>query len=222
MIITYLGGEFVKVQFGDTVLAFNPPSKDSKLKSSRFGADVVLVSVNHLDFNGTETLGIGAKQPFIIQGPGEYEVKGVVVRGFGTTADYGGEAKPNSKDSVAQEKKINTVYTVELEGMNLCFLGALSSGELPAELKEELDEVDILFVPVGGALSPAAAEKLAVALEPHLVIPVHYEGLGTPGALKQFLKEAGAEKTEAQDKLTLKKKDLEGKEGEVVVLSPQG
>jgi hypothetical protein len=208
MIITYLGGEFVKVQFGDITLAVNPPSKESTLKAPRFGADVVLISLNHPDMNGVDSVGIGSKQPFVIQGPGEYEIKDVVVRGFPTESQYN------------KEKRINTVYTVTLEGMKLCFLGALSSPDLPAELKEELDEVDVLFVPVGGegVLLPAAAEKLAVALEPHLIIPVHFEGMGAPGALRQFLKEAGEEKTASQDKLTLKKKDLEGKEGEVVVL----
>ncbi len=210
MIIMYLGGEFVKVQFGDTVLAFNPPSKESKLKATRFGADVALISLNHPDMNGVEQVAHGGRQPFTITGPGEYEIKSVVVRGFATESMFGGE------------KRINTVYTVDLEGMKLCFLGALSSPDLPAELKEELDEVDILFVPIGGegVLTPSQAEKLSVTIEPHLVIPMHFEGMGSPGSLKQFLKEAGEEKTEIQDKLTLKKKDLEGKEGEVVVLKP--
>ncbi len=208
MIITYLGGEFIKVQFGDITLAFNPPSKDSKLKASRFGADVALVSLNHADFNGAENLSHGERQPFLISGPGEYEIKDVAVRGFSTESTYGGEPH------------INTVYTVNLEGMKLCFLGALSSPDLPAVLKEELDGIDILFVPIGGegVLVPSAANKLAVMLEPHLVIPIHFEGLGDKAALKQFLKEAGEEKAEVQDKLTIKKKDLEGKEGEVVVL----
>jgi hypothetical protein len=40
--------------------------------------------------------------------------------------------------------------------------------------------------------------------------------------LKLFLKEMGEEKLEALDKLTLKKKDLEGKEGEVIILSALG
>lgn len=208
MIITYLGGEFVKVQFGDTVLAFNPPSKESKLKASRFGTDIALVSINHADFNGVDTVTHGGRQPFVVSGPGEYEIKDVAVRGFPTETTIDGE------------KKVNTVYTVDLEGMKLCFLGALASPELPADLKEELDGVDILFVPIGGegVLGASAASKLAVTIEPHLVIPIHFEGLGDKGALKQFLKEAGEEKSAPQDKLTLKKKDLEGKEGEVVVL----
>ena len=37
-------------------------------------------------------------------------------------------------------------------------------------------------------------------------------------SLKAFLKEAGAEGTKAEEKLTVKKKDLDGKQCEVVVL----
>lgn len=208
MILTYLGGEFVKVQFGEITLAFNPPSKESKLKAARFGADIVLISLAHPDFNGVETVTHGERKPFVISSPGEYEIQGVVVRGFATESLYGGAAL------------INTAYIIALEGMKLCFLGALSSPELPPTLKEALDDIDVLFVPIGGqgVLSPSQAEKLSVALEPRLIIPIHCEGLGEQNALKQFLKEAGEEKTTPQDKLTLKKKDLEGKEGEVIVL----
>lgn len=217
MIITYLGGEFVKVQFGDVVLAFNPPSRDSKLRVSRFGADIALISANHPDFNGVDTVTHGDHRPFVISGPGEYEIKGIVVRGFATDSVY------DLRSSTEGKTFINTVYTVALEGMKLCFLGALSSAELPADLKEELDEIDVLFVPIGGesVLTPAAADKLAVALEPRLVIPIHFEGIGDKNSLKQFLKESGEEKATPQEKLTLKKKDLEGKEGEVIVLKAE-
>ncbi|HEV7449632.1 MAG TPA: MBL fold metallo-hydrolase [Candidatus Paceibacterota bacterium] len=205
MVISYLGGECFKVSLGDLTLAINPPGKSSKLASAKFGADLALVSLNHEDFNGTDNASFGERQPFVIQGPGEYEVKGVAVRGFGAPTIYGKEAT------------INTIYSVSLEGMNLCFLGAMGQGDLPAAAKQELDEVDILFVPVGGGdvLGHAAAYKLAVGLEPKVIIPMHYEA----GSLKSFLKEAGAEATKPEDKLTVKKKDLEGKEGEVVVLS---
>ena len=229
MIITYLGGEFVKVQFGDITLAFNPPSRDSKLKVTRFGADIALVSLNHADFNGVANVTHGDRKPFVISGPGEYEIKGVVVRGFPTISTYGGgeTSERISKDEIRTGKHINTVYMVTLEGMKLCFLGTLSSPELPAELKEELDGIDILFVSIGGAgvLAPSEANKLTVTLEPHLVIPIHFEGLGDKNALKQFLKEAGESNQPdggaAQDKLTIKKKDLEGKECEVVVLKAE-
>lgn len=211
MIISYLGGEFVKVQFGETVLAFNPPSKNSKLKTVRFGADIALISINHPDCNGVETVTHGSHMPFVIQGPGEYEIKEITVRGFATESLLGGE------------KRQNTVYLVTLENMRLCFLGALSEKALPAQVRESLDGIDILFVPVGGeTLSPALAHALAVTLEPRLIVPIHYEGLGEKDALKIFLKEAGEKQLAPIEKLTIKKKELEGKEEEIVVLHANG
>ena len=210
MIISYQGVESFKVQFGDTVVSYNPVSKDSSFKSTKFGADIVLVSANHEDLNGADQASRGDREAFVIQGPGEYEVGGTFVRGFLSKSLYGG-------------KEINnTVYIMNLEGMNLCFLGAIKSADdLDADAKEALDDIDILFVPIGdnGVLSPADAYKIAVKLEAKIIIPMHYgDGLSN-SALKTFLKEGGEEGVKAIDKLTLKKKDLEGKEGDIVVLS---
>ena len=210
MIITYEGAEFFKVQYGDVVLALNPISKSSKLKARRFGADIVLVTANHPDFNGIDSVTLGDKKPFVISGPGEYEYKGVVVSGLASETEFAGE------------KRLNTIYLISLEGINLCFLGALSKRELSAHIAESIEEVDVLFVPIGGegVLAPAESYELAVSLEPKLIIPMHYGLVGGKGVLDVFLKEGGVEKgAERLEKLTIKKKDIEGKEGEIVLLS---
>lgn len=212
MVITYQGVESVKLQFGDTVVAYNPVSKDSKQKSTTFGSDIALVSLNHEDMNGTENAARGDRLPFVISGPGEYEIKEIFVKGFASVSNYGGK------------EAINTIYSVVIENMNVCFLGALSSPELSSDTIEDMDDVDILFVPIGGegVLTPAQAYKVAVMLEPKIIIPFHYGFLGTVGdknALSTFLKEGGEDKVAPVDKLTLKRKDLEGKEGEIVILS---
>ncbi len=209
MIITYLGVEFFKVQFGDITIAFNPISKESKFKSTRFFADIALVSLNSKETNGVENLSYNGKDPFVVSGPGEYETKGIFIKGFASKSNYGG------KD------KINTIYSISLENMNLCFLGALGDINLSNDVKEELGDVDILFLPIGGegVIDPAQAEKLAVEIEPRIIIPMHYGDVGAKDALKKFFKEAGEEGVKPIDKLTIKKKELEGKEGEVVVLN---
>lgn len=208
MIITHHGADFFKVTFGDTTIAINPISKDSKIKQTRFGSDITLISLNSPEHNGSDTTSRGDKESFIINGPGEYEVKGVFIRGFLSKSNYGGS------------ESINTIYTVNLEGMNLCFLGALSDEKISSKVMEEIDGVDILIVPIGGGdvLSANTAHKLALQFEPKIIIPSHYEEIGEKNALNTFLKEAGEEKVEAVEKLTIKKKDLEGKEGDVVVL----
>lgn len=208
MIITYHGADFFKVSFGDTTIAVNPVSKDSKIKSTKFGSDITLISLNSPEHNGSDSTSRGEKESFIIKDPGEYEVSGVFIKGFPSKSNYGGE------------EKINTIYTVSLEGMNLCFLGALSEKELSAEVKEGIDGVDVLFVPIGGGevLDSALAHKVALQFEPKLIIPSHFGEMGDKNALKNFLKEAGEEGVKSVDKLTLKRKDLEGMEGDVVVL----
>ena len=208
MIITYHGADFFKVSFGNITIAVNPISKDSKLKSTKFGSDITLVSLNSPEHNGRDITSRGDKESFLIEGPGEYEVSGVFVKGFMSKSNYGGQ------------ERINTIYKVSLEGINLCFLGALGDKDLSADTKEAIDGIDILFVPVGGlgVLEPSAAHKLAVQFEPKIIIPSHYGDVGITNSLKVFLKEAGEEGVKPIDKLTIKKKDLEGKEGEVVVL----
>jgi hypothetical protein len=209
MVITYQGIESFKIQFGDIIIGYNPISKESKFKPTRFGADIVLTSSNHEDLNGTENCIFGDKKPFVISGPGEFEVKGVFIRGFLSQTKYGGDPL------------INTIYSLTLENMNLCFLGAISTKEISSETEEALDGIDILFVPIGGdgVLEASDAYKLAVSLEPKIIIPMHYGDVGEKNALKTFLKEGGAEKATTTDKLTLKKKDLEGKEAEIVVIN---
>lgn len=213
MVITHHGGQCFKVTFGDLTLVFDPIAKGGTLPPIRFGADIALVTRNHPDMNGVAEATFGEREPFAITGPGEYEYKGVTVRGFLSKSGYG--LKKGEADAV------NTVYAIQLEGMTLVHLGALMDPVLSAEAKEGIDEIDILFVPVGGdgVLDASAAAKLATMLEPKIIIPMHWSGMGEPKALDAYLKEEGgaAEKT---DKLTLKKKDALDKDGAIIVLTP--
>jgi L-ascorbate metabolism protein UlaG (beta-lactamase superfamily) len=213
MVITHHGGQCFKVTLGDLTLVFDPIAKGGSLSPVRFGADIAMVSRNHPDMNGTEEVSFGGAEPFVIQGPGEYERAGITIQGFLTKSQYG---LPKG-----QLEAVNTVYAVSLEGMTLVHLGALSDTVLSHEAREAIDEIDILFVPVGGdgVLSPSEAAKLAVSLEPRIIIPMHWSGMGEPKALEQFLEE-GAAGAETVEKLTLKKKDTADKSGAIIVITP--
>ena len=204
MVITYHGGQCFKVSFGDTTLVFDPISKKSKWGGVKFGADVAFVSLWHPNFNGVEEVAYGSKEPFVVDGPGEYEVGSVTARGYGVQTTY------------ENVEKFNTIYQVTLEDMNMVFLGALGSEAIDPQILSEMGDIDILFVPIGGGdvLDVPAASKLATKLEAKCIIPMHYD---TP-ALKEFFKEMGVDSVTPQEKLTLKKRDLAEMEGEVVVL----
>ena len=212
MVITHHGGQCFRVSLGDLTLVFDPIAKGATLPAVRFGADIALVSRNHPDMNGVDEVAYGGKEPFAVMTPGEYERAGVVVQGFLSKSAYG----------LAKGKTwaVNTVYLVELEDMTLMHVGALADPELSKEVREAIDEVDVLFVPVGedGVLSPGAAHELAISLEPKITVPMHWNGMGAPGSLEAFLKEGGG--GEKADKLTLKKKDLQGRDGSIMVLTP--
>ena len=211
MVISYHGAECFKISQGDITLALNPISKDSKLKPTRFGADITLITTNHPDFNGRDQTSRGDKSSFVIDGPGEYEIKDIFIKGF---------------LSEGSDKQINTIYLISFEGMNLCFLGALANPILPDETLEAIEDVDILFVPIGeggpakdgaSTLDPVSAYKLAVSLEPSVIIPMYYQKT----ALEQFIKEGGEAKVDSLDRFVVKKKDLEDKESEIVVLKEE-
>ena len=172
--------------------------------NAHFGADIALVTTNHPDYNGTLQLSHGERVPFAITGPGDYEVKEIFIKGVLSNA------------LIADRKYINTIYSLAVDNINLVFLGALADTEISKEAHEAIGNPDILFIPVGGKglLDAKSATKFAAALEPKMIIPMDYDD----ASLKAFLKESGEEKAEVVEKLTLKLKDLDGKEGEVIVL----
>lgn len=209
MVITSCGGDCIKMSAGDTTLVFGPVSKQSKnLKPINFGADVAFVPAQSADMNGTEEASRGGKSSIAITGPGEYEVATMTANGFQTATQYDGAT-------------LNTCYLVSFDGMTVLYLGALSENKLPSAALEDVDAIDVLFVPIGGdgVLSAAEAHKLAVQLEAKIIIPIHWDGIGEKAALTQFLKEASSDDMKPVEKLTIKPKDVIGKAGEVVVLS---
>lgn len=206
MVITYFGGHFLKITQGDLTIAINPFGKDGDFKPQRFGSDIALVSANDPNMNGVENLEYGDRKPFVVSGPGEYEIRDVAISGFLAPKGYG------------KHGLLNTIYSIQLEDVSLCILGALSSPEFPADLYEGIGKVDILFVPIGDGdlLSPSDAEKIAVQLDASIVVPLAYDDKH----LSAFKKEMSAEGVLPIDKLTIKKKDVAGKESEVVILEP--
>jgi L-ascorbate metabolism protein UlaG (beta-lactamase superfamily) len=211
MVITNNGKDCFKLQYGEAVIATNPPGDDSDMKTLRFGADIVLESIRHKDYNGGENMTAGDKEPVVLHGPGEYEIGGMSINGIAGTSEYDGKTR------------INTIYVFRFQDMDVCFLGPISSKELPAGAQELMEEVDILFVPIGGesTLSPADAYKLAMQIEPKIVIPTHFDS-GDDEVIKKFIAESDAEDVKPSDKLTISPRDLSGCEVDIEIIVPEG
>ncbi|MBI1975736.1 MAG: MBL fold metallo-hydrolase [Candidatus Vogelbacteria bacterium] len=209
MVLSYHKRATVKVAQGDFVLAFNPISRNSDAKPSKFGADIVFVSMDHPDANGVENATYGDRAPFVIDGPGEYEVSGVFVKGIPTVVGDAAGAQTN------------TVFVARLDDISLCHLGFLrSKDEITAAVREQIGQVDVVFILIAGpdALPPADAHKVATMLEPTYIVPLYD---GNEDALKKFLKAEGVVESETVEKLTIKKKDVGSGTGIISVLKPQ-
>lgn len=225
MVIQWLGQSCFKIQSGDLVLVIDPYSKETGLTPPRFKTDIVLVSHGHFDHANPESLtGRSSEQtsqsagdPFLISGPGEYEVKDVYIQGIETFHD----------NVEGKEKGTNTIYRIELEGLKILHLGDFGEEKIRDETLDKIGDVDVVMIPVGGkyTIDGSTAAKIVKQIEPQFVIPMHYKIAGLKIALEgaeQFLKETGATKTAAQDRLTIKKKDISPEETktEVVLLKP--
>jgi hypothetical protein len=210
MVITYFGNRFLKLQYGDTTIGVNPPAKGSPLSSKMpsFGADIALSCSSDPAVAGASTLAYGDRVPFVIDGPGSYEVKGIFLSG-----GFLSEVKGRRENA----------YVLTLEGMSVAVLGVAATTEMPGETREMLSNPDILIVPVNaeGGLTPKDAAKMALSLEPLIIIPVLYGEKENAEALKTFIKEVGEENPVVTDKLTLKRKDLEGKDATVIIITPE-
>jgi L-ascorbate metabolism protein UlaG (beta-lactamase superfamily) len=198
--ITYLGSGGVKLS-GRSVTVICDPSTDKKLN-----ADVVALS--------SPDIKVSAGEAMLVEGPGEYEVKGALITGVPTQLH------------VDAEGTRGTAYRIEADHVSVGFLGNIAPG-LSNEQLEILGGVDVLVVPVGGhglTLDATAAAQLISQIEPKFVIPTHYEDGVSKYAMPQdkldkFLSEMGGAKVEPQAKLKVTDKDLP-LETTVVVLEP--
>jgi len=175
--------------------------------SLKLKADVVTIS--H-DAPGHNHLAAVKGDPYIIQGPGEFEIGGVFVTGVRTN---GKKRNP--------DEPYNTLYLFDYDGLSVVHLGDISRVPTQAEV-EALGQVDVVLVPVGGggSLTPDKAVEVINILEPSIVIPMHYalpESTLNLLPLSRFLKEMGVERAEPQPTVKIERSRLP-EETQVIVL----
>lgn len=206
MDIAYLGGGSVKVS-GKSLDVVCDPAVGSKVK-----AEVVTWSAE------PSVEGMAFERPadtMVIEGPGEYEVKGANITGVSTRLH------------IDESGRRGTAYSLLVDGINVVVAGNLA-GKLDEDEVETLGQVDVLVVPVGGGgltLDAQGAAELVAQLEPSWVVPVHYDDGATTYPVPQakvdeFLKEMGVS-PEPMNKLKVSQKEPPA-ETQVVVLNRAG
>jgi L-ascorbate metabolism protein UlaG (beta-lactamase superfamily) len=198
MDITYFGHSCFRIRGSQSIIITDPVPPSTGYTLGKQTADIVTVS--HQDPSHSYIDGVTGAH--VIKGPGEYEVAGVLVLGINTYHD----------GVKGQKKGKNTVYLMEVDGVNICHVGDLGHLLTDAEL-EEIGHIDILFVPVGGVstINANMAAQLIRKMEPKLVIPMHYKTDKSKRDLEpvdNFIKEMGMLLTEPKPKLSVTKNNL--------------
>ena len=199
MEINWLGHSCFKIKGKQASVITDPYSPDTGYTLGKQNANIVTLSHQHPGHSCIT--GING-EPHIVSGPGEYEISNVLIIGLASYHD-------NEKGNIRGK---NTIYLIEMDDISICHLGDIGHPLTEAQT-EELGNVDILMLPVGGisTINAAAAASVVRQIEPKIVLPMHY---GTPllnrelDPIEKFLKEIGSHDITPQPKLTITKNNL--------------
>ncbi len=155
------------------------------VKPPSLKADVVTISHDHFDHNAVRVI---KGDYVVVKDVAPKNVRGVAIRGItGFHDDVNGEKRG----------KMN-IFHLTLDGVRFCHLGDLGH-MLSGPQIEELGEVDVLFVPVGGVftIDGAQAQDLVKQIGPKVAIPMHFRVGGLSMSIQNadgFLKDLPEEK----------------------------
>jgi len=204
MELTWYGRTCIRLRGKDAVVVADPYPSVVGPTGRGISADIVTFShpddhplpraKGRLSRDGATVLPASLEDAFVLDGPGEYEVKHVLITGLRTYRD----------DQRGAQRGRNVVFVIELDGLRTIHLGDI--GHLLTEEKlGDIGEVDIACIPVGGALSAPKAAELIAQLEPRIVIPmpVCEDEAECEVALDRFFHEMGAGRPPIQPKLSI-------------------
>ena len=193
-------------------IVIDPFDESIGLKVPKTEARILLITHQHPDHSNKKAISNSA---FLIEEPGEYEINGVHIKGIPVFHD----------DVQGKERGEVIAYVIETEDIRICHLGDFGQKELTSEQLDQLGDIDILMVPIGGVytIDAKGASKIISQIEPKLVIPMHYQIPKLKlklNSLEQFLKEMGSSVVEPQKKLKIKSFNLPKEKTEIAVLEP--
>ncbi|OGN27557.1 MAG: hypothetical protein A3A33_05045 [Candidatus Yanofskybacteria bacterium RIFCSPLOWO2_01_FULL_49_25] len=199
MTITWYGQSCFRLESKDIRVLIDPFSKEIGLKPPRINDTIVALTHEHFDHNNVGEVG---PETFVIRGPGEYEKSGIQIVGIQSFHDNEG----------GTQRGYNTIYVIKIEGITVCHLGDFGQHELTSEQLETIGEVDVLMTPIGGVytIDGTQAVRIVEAIEPKIIIPMHYKVPGLAVDLEgpqKFIKEIGL-KAEEVESLKLQQKSL--------------
>lgn len=200
MEIYWLGHGCFRLRGRDATVVTDPCPPSTGYKIGKLAAEIVTESRKnhpHCSFEQAFT-----NEPKVINGPGEYEIAGVLITGIRTDHEPPAMASPGR----------NVAYVMDIDDVRICHLGRMNRRPAGDDV-ETLSAADVLLVPVGGSdvLDAAGAAETVSLLEPKIVVPMLYKTeveAGNFDAVDRFLKELGSEAKPAESRLNVTRGNL--------------
>jgi L-ascorbate metabolism protein UlaG (beta-lactamase superfamily) len=210
MDITWYGHSCFRIaERGRPAVITDPYADSIGLTMPKIKGDIITVSHDVPGHSYVEAI---KGEPFILAGPGEYEIGGVFITGI---------AMHNPSEDGMQH---NVAYLFQYDNLTVLHLGDLA--HVPDQsVVQEIGEVNVLLIPVGGGNSLKASQAADVVslIEPHFVVPMHYALPNLAIELDpvdKFLKAMGVSKAQEAETLKINVSDLP-EQPQVVMLTPQ-
>jgi len=175
MQVEWYGQSAFRLSTSDITVAIDPFGDMSAMAASRgmqfdypvidgLAAELLLVTHEHIDHNGVESVG---GDPAILR-----STAGALESPIGEVTAIASE----HDGAAGTERGPNTIFAFELDGMRVCHFGDFGQRELREEQAEAIGRVELLFLPVGGGPTAGASEAAAIVerLSPRWVVPMHY------------------------------------------------
>jgi L-ascorbate metabolism protein UlaG (beta-lactamase superfamily) len=164
-----------------------------------------------LSRDGSTVIPTSLEDAFCLDGPGEYEVKDVLITGVRTYRD----------EKKGEERGRNVAFIVELDGVHIIHLGDIAH-LLTEDKLTDIGPVDVACIPVGGSLSATKAAELVAQLEAKVIVPLAVcPDDDSAEALAKFMHEMGVTPPAPQARLSLVGSTVP-EEVTTVILEPRG
>ena len=214
MDITWLGNACFRLSADNVVVVTDPFPESVGLRPDMRPATVVTVS--HRDPNRSNWKDVPGN-PKVFAAPGEYEYRGIGVRGVMT---------PLPADTPQEDRSV--AFAIEIGGVTICHMGSVNSPPTPSQI-DELSPVDVLLIPAGGGATMGVEQVFQTMqdLSPKIVIPmgdnvpaVAGEAAAQPQGMEAFVRRMGLDDVSPQPRLVVTNSNLPA-DMRVVVLSPR-
>ena len=215
MEITWLGHSCFRLRGKEVTVITDPFGPQIGYSLGKVSAQIVTVSHDHPGHDNVAAIG---GDPYVLRGPGEYEVQSVLITAVASYHD------------TERGKRLgrNTIYLLHIDDVSVCHLGDLGH-VLTDDQREAMGDVDVLLVPVGGnnTINASQAVEVISQVDPRIIIPMHYATPATEGKvegldpLEKFCREMGVEVVDPQPKLVVTRGTLPS-EPQVIALNYRG